>query len=86
MHLLMHARGIIQHAPMGWSAFSNVASLLRRVPLVSTYVPRDTSVEDAFYYPDAFKDRGGAIPYWYGCWTLYISVLYFRNVLVTVRV
>ena len=65
LHILMNACGIIQHAAIGWSAFSNVASLLRDVPLISTYVPRNSSVSDAFFYPDAFRQRGGAPEYWY---------------------
>merc|ERR1712070_512068 len=37
LHLLMHAQGIIQQSAHGWSALSNLASLLRDVPLISTY-------------------------------------------------
>lgn len=37
LSIVMHASIIIQHSPNGWSAFSHVASLVRRIPIINTF-------------------------------------------------
>ena len=37
MSLLLSADGIIQHAPPGYSSYSNVPAMARGIPLISTY-------------------------------------------------
>ena len=37
--VLLGADAIIQHSPRAWSAFSNSASMMRQVPLLSTWRP-----------------------------------------------
>lgn len=36
--ILLGAIGIIQHSPSGWSAFSSLASMLRQIPLINTWI------------------------------------------------
>jgi len=36
-HTLMLADEIIQHSPAGWSAFSNVVSMIQTIPLLNTW-------------------------------------------------
>jgi hypothetical protein len=47
--LLAARRGIVQHAAEGWSAFSSVPSLARRVPLLSTYDPPHHEHRHAYF-------------------------------------
>lgn len=38
MYVLMHATAIVQHVMWGWSAFSSVAAMANRVPLLNTWL------------------------------------------------
>ena len=58
MRILMNSIGIIQYSPRAWSAFSNIASLIRKVPLLSTYKGKDNRILD-------FNSKGGNVDFWY---------------------
>lgn len=36
--IMMRARGIVQHSPLGWSSFSSSVALIKQVPILSTWV------------------------------------------------
>jgi hypothetical protein len=37
MRVLIHSDLIIQHSHLGWSAFSHVPALLRKIPIINTF-------------------------------------------------
>lgn len=57
--LMMHSVCMIQYSPLAWSAYSNVASLTRKVPLINT-------CSDTFSRLKDFKEMGSNITFWFG--------------------
>ena len=62
MERLANARGILQHASEGWSAYSGVPALARRVPLLNTFF-----AETSEHRHDLFAAYGGLPPHFYRC-------------------
>lgn len=54
MGLLLNAIGIIQHAPTGYSSYSNVPSMARGIPLINTYLGQDHRYSILDKVPDEF--------------------------------
>jgi len=49
MELMIHARGIIQHAPASWSAFSSNIAAAKSIPLLNTWKGYDKLFNHAGY-------------------------------------
>ena len=62
MARLADARGILQHASEGWSSYSGVPALARRVPLLNTFF-----AETSEHRHDLFAAYGGLPPHFYRC-------------------
>jgi hypothetical protein len=58
--MMLHSKGIIQHSPLGWSAFSAVAAFAAQTPLLNTW--RGTSSDENHLHFHRFYDfdsKGG---------------------------
>ena len=60
LNLLSHSKGIIQHSQSGWSSFSNFPSILRKIPLISTF-----NYKNNYYRLNDYKKYNGSIEYWF---------------------
>ena len=58
LKLIMNSKCIIQYSPLGWSSYSNIASLLRKVPLMNTCGDNFSRITD-------FKNRGSKLDFWF---------------------
>ena len=58
LKLIMNSKCIIQYSPLGWSSYSNIASLLRKVPLINTCGDNFSRITD-------FKNRGSKLDFWF---------------------
>jgi hypothetical protein len=58
LKLLMNSRYIIQYSPNGWSAYSNLASMLRKIPLLNCS-------SQSFNRLDEFRKKGSNLNYWF---------------------
>lgn len=65
MDRIAHARGIVQHASEGWSSYSGVPALARRVPLLNTFLEGEATTSE--HRHDLFESYGGLPPHFYRC-------------------